>query len=432
MIVQVKRIDGSCFSVEADPQMAIEDFKSMIAVRADIPRDQQRLVYRGQLMRDGTTLSGNLIQENSIIHLIRQTIGRPGGPVSQSSASPGTLASSALNLASFQQHLMSNPDTMQQMLNSPAMQALLGNPDVMRSIINMNPQMKNLMESNPEIASLLNDPDFLSRSMEAVRNPSIMREMMRNTDRAMGNIESIPGGFQALQKMYSEIQEPLWQATSGGHSSATSAAPVNYSNQSTLGPNNQPLPNPWGAGGPGGLGGAAPAGSAIPANFPFGALPASSLASPPFDPSAMAAMLQDPNMQQLMASMFKPPTAQPSSQATAQPNSQAATPFANPNFIGSLFDPSLMTAMGALQSSLPSLPGGSQPGNFSGAFSDFTSAMTANPEVRFRSQLHALRGMGFTDVSANIRALQSSNGNVNRAIDILIGDAQRTIPDNNK
>ena len=42
------------------------------------------------------------------------------------------------------------------------------------------------------------------------------------------------------------------------------------------------------------------------------------------------------------------------------------------------------------------------------------------PGQRFRQQLQSLDDMGFTDRSANIRALSSAHGNVNRAIEILL------------
>lgn len=42
------------------------------------------------------------------------------------------------------------------------------------------------------------------------------------------------------------------------------------------------------------------------------------------------------------------------------------------------------------------------------------------PGERFRHQLDSLNGMGFTDRSANIRALVSAHGNVNRAVEILL------------
>lgn len=122
------------------------------------------------------------------------------------------LASLSPPLGDFQNHLLQNPDVMEQMMSSPYMQSLLSNPETMRSLMGMNPQMQQLLEQNPELNSLMNDPEFLQQSMEAMRNPAVMREMMRNTDRAMSNIESLPGGSAALHKLYNEVQAPLFDA----------------------------------------------------------------------------------------------------------------------------------------------------------------------------------------------------------------------------
>ena len=52
-----------------------------------------------------------------------------------------------------------------------------------------------LMERNPEINHMLNNPDILRQTMEIARNPAMMQELMRNQDRAMSNLESIPGNL---------------------------------------------------------------------------------------------------------------------------------------------------------------------------------------------------------------------------------------------
>ena len=43
-----------------------------------------------------------------------------------------------------------------------------------------------------------------------------------------------------------------------------------------------------------------------------------------------------------------------------------------------------------------------------------------SPAERYAVQLEALRNMGFDDESANIRALQQTNGNINMAVERLI------------
>ena len=98
-----------------------------------------------------------------------------------------------------------------------------------------------LMERNPEFAQLMNNPQLLRETLQASANPvrapdqlcvgysgslllcygdsfirrqlfccsgvqSLMREQMRNADRAMSNIESHPEGFNMLRRMYENIQ----------------------------------------------------------------------------------------------------------------------------------------------------------------------------------------------------------------------------------
>merc|ERR1719238_474085 len=106
-----------------------------------------------------------------------------------------------------------------------------------------NPQMREVMETNPELAHALNDPAVLRQSLEMARNPQLMREMMRNTDRAMSNIEAHPEGFNMLRRLYTNVQQPLSQLGQPGASSddTPDAAPT----ASPTTPNTDALPNPW-------------------------------------------------------------------------------------------------------------------------------------------------------------------------------------------
>lgn len=38
------------------------------------------------------------------------------------------------------------------------------------------------------------------------RVQNLMREYMRNNDRALSNIEALPGGFNALRQLYENVQ----------------------------------------------------------------------------------------------------------------------------------------------------------------------------------------------------------------------------------
>ncbi len=74
-------------------------------------------------------------------------------------------------------------------------------------------------QRNPELNQMLSNPEVLRQSMEIASNPAMMQEMMRSYDRAVLNMESIPGGSSHLQRIYRDIQEPMMNAMQGGDSS---------------------------------------------------------------------------------------------------------------------------------------------------------------------------------------------------------------------
>merc|ERR1719487_1400431 len=93
-------------------------------------------------------------------------------------------------------------------------QQMMSNPEMMRSMIRMNPQLNQMMEQRPEIARILEDPEVLQQSMQMMRNPSLMREMQRNADRAIGQLDVMPGGHNALVRAHQDIADPLMNALS--------------------------------------------------------------------------------------------------------------------------------------------------------------------------------------------------------------------------
>merc|ERR1719310_2461960 len=116
----------------------------------------------------------------------------------------------------------------------------------MRAMVRMNPQLNQLMEQRPEIARMLEDPDVLQQSMEMMRNPALMREMTRSADRALGNLDVMPGGHNALVRAHEQFADPIFAALSGSSGEAIAANAQAYAEQAEGAPNNEALPNPWG------------------------------------------------------------------------------------------------------------------------------------------------------------------------------------------
>lgn len=278
-------------------------FKEAISKRFKSQIDQLVLIFAGKILKDQDTLMQHGIHDGLTVHLVIKIQNRPQGRsnTQQPSTTAGTstttttttttttarasttgprsnptptvtnsnpfasgtlggLASlSSLGLSSttftelqnhMQHQLMSTPEMMIQIMENPFVQSMLSNPDLMRQLIMANPQMQQLIQRNPEISHLLNNPDIMRQTLEIARNPAMMQEMMRNQDLALSNLESLPGGYNALRRMYTDIQEPMLNAAQeqfGGNPFATvgSSSSSGEGTQPSRTENRDPLPNPW-------------------------------------------------------------------------------------------------------------------------------------------------------------------------------------------
>lgn len=160
--------------------------------------------------------------------------------------------------------------------------------------------------------------------MEMMRNPNAMREAMRSQDLAMSQIENHPEGFNALRRMYEDIQEPMMQAQAQAAAQADTnswgvrtPAINSASSSSSAVPNSSALPNPWGrpasnpaAAAPFGSTGGFPGMLGMPGPMPgmnpglgqgLGGLP------PGMDVNQLNTMMQNPMMQQMMQQMMSDP-----------------------------------------------------------------------------------------------------------------------------
>ncbi|CAL8068337.1 unnamed protein product [Calicophoron daubneyi] len=154
----------------------------------------------------------------------------------------------------LQNQVLQNPELLRNMLENPMVQSLMSNPDVIQSLFQANPQMRELMERNPEVGQMLRNPELLRQSMEIARNPAMMQEMVRNYDRALSNLEAVPGGMSHLQRIFRDIQEPLMDAAAnmgvGGENTQSSTTAANpfadlAGGARQAAPTDEPMPNPW-------------------------------------------------------------------------------------------------------------------------------------------------------------------------------------------
>jgi ubiquilin len=452
--VTVRLPDATLIHLDVDLNTRVEDFRTILAPKSGIKRHKQRLVFAGRLMQDGRTLESYGIERNCTVHLLHTEKAADGGP-----AGPG--ASAELNgldismipshLGTVQRHVLSNPDILQQMLESPAMQSLLNDHDFLRSLLKMDPRHIKLLEGCPELQDMLSDQEFMSQATESLRNPVHVRDVLRSTDRSMAQLDSLAGGsFDVLRQMCEDIERPKIDEPEV-NPALTKKLPPPPPQDGEAGANGEPDEE-------------------LPAEG------ASTLPAPPewlgtFDTNAMASMMQDQNMQHLLSQLVQTMNGP---MAKIHPDD----PFLDSGFIGQMFHSQTIDSMTKLQLAVEQLsmtadaggaaaaakdespspkakaePGGlrakraaatakaaageaeppadspfvlsglnpkSPAANFKEAFALYLAAEQESPEVRYKGQLQSMSNMGFIDKEACIQALHNCDGNMNRAVEELI------------
>ncbi|CAH1998657.1 unnamed protein product [Acanthoscelides obtectus] len=272
-------------SFEISENAVIKDFKEIIRKKFNADPEQLCLIFAGKILKDNDTLKQHNIQDGFTIHLVIRNSQRSGESSQsrpQETPSPsqtsfnlgglgglgnlGSLGSlgnlgslgSLGNLGSLTNLMNLGTSTDGDSSNSDQywislVQRLTSDPEVtenMRQLITRNPQMQELMERNPEITHMLNNGELLRQTLALARNPAMLQEIMRSHDRAMSNLESIPGGYNALQRMYRDIQEPMLNATDSlvQNPFASLADSTSATNPQQGRENTEPLPNPWSGG----------------------------------------------------------------------------------------------------------------------------------------------------------------------------------------
>lgn len=248
------------------------------------------------------------------------------------------------------------------------------------SILTLSLQMQGVLERNPEIGHVLNNPQLMRQAMEIARNPALMQEMMRNQDVALRNIESLPGGYSALRRLYSEVQEPLINAAQeslqpgqgqdanpfAGLFPPTSQTGQQGANRVPSVPagteNTNPLPNPW-----------APPPTSTSTNT-------SSTPAPPAPGQgpSLQGLFQSPGLQHLMRQMQENPQLLQNAMQMPQMQEMMNQFSTNPELMNLLVSSNPLLAndpnlAGQVRSQLPTIMNQMQN-------PEFQSAMT-NPEV---------------------------------------------------
>eukprot|EP01026_Neomeris_dumetosa_P007652 TRINITY_DN12375_c0_g4_i1.p1 TRINITY_DN12375_c0_g4~~TRINITY_DN12375_c0_g4_i1.p1 ORF type:complete len:449 (-),score=57.37 TRINITY_DN12375_c0_g4_i1:275-1621(-) len=432
---------GAKYSVNLDDSSTVAQLKEQLVTPSSISVADQRLIFKGQILKDDKTLVSYGIEDHNVCHLVKgRSQATSSNPTSASSTQPAT---SAPRSTTQQPPTTSAPSPeewggLSNMAGNPLFQGLMNNPDSMRQMMETNPTIRDLIDRNPELAQVLNNPELLRQSMQLAQNPSLMQEHMRAQDRAISNIESFPEGFNALRRLYENVQEPLMSATQQQQSDSTGQQNGSQQGQNRDvppptpgGPNAAPLPNPWGAQQPSGT-----------TNNPGGGLGGLGVGGADMDANAILEMLNNPAMQSVVQSITSNPemmqqmmSSNPALRQMLGNNPMMRDMLNDPEAIRSMFDPQNLQAMLQLQQAMQSVQntplgralmqgqqGGAGMSDLASLFGSMGGGVppVQDPETVYATQLQQLQDMGFLDRAANIRALQATGGNVNAAVERLL------------
>lgn len=336
------------------------------------------------------------------------------------------------------------------------MEQAMQDPEVLRpmmQVMEQNPQIQQLMNANPELRQAMQDPENISRALRASRDPNLMREQMAATDRTLANIESHPEGFNALRRMYENVEVPLQNAIQNSQNSEAAAnngaaADANpfaslFGAASSSGNSDAPLPNPWAAANAGTAGAST---SQAQQQNPFAGLGGSggfgglNIGGGMPDEATMRRQMEAIQNNPALMQMFSQTMSQIASDPNALENLRRSNPefdamlrqqpqlaeqMRNPEFLRALGDPQTLQAMQHLQRVMGgSAVGGGLGGSpFGGIGAPPSVTPPADPETAYAAQISQLNDMGFFDPAENVRALVATNGNVSAAIERLLNGA---------
>ncbi|KAL8191443.1 UNVERIFIED_CONTAM: hypothetical protein K2H54_073740 [Gekko kuhli] len=164
------------------------------------------------------------------------------------------LGLNAADLSDFVSEAQDQDMTPQEMISEvmqhPVMQNIFREMEQVRQMMLSVLQLWQLAEQNPEISHILRNLDFPREMIDRATSLAVMDEIIRNHDRALSNLESIPGGYSALQQLYNDIEAPMLNAVQAQFQGNSFGPPENKPPSGGATPlarteNREPLPNPW-------------------------------------------------------------------------------------------------------------------------------------------------------------------------------------------
>ncbi|KAF1988599.1 hypothetical protein K402DRAFT_391820 [Aulographum hederae CBS 113979] len=480
----VKGASDAKYVLTLPSSTTIADVKTKLASpdHSSLPAERQRLIFSGRILKDHDTLEGAKVKDGHTIHLVKMADSNArqnsansgsssvGGGGSGSAASPtpqlpnmatGT-GNNPLAALTGARHAgfhglpsadtfgpdggmgANNPDEMLRQLENPMflsqMNEAMQNPDVQRMILDSP-----MMRQNPQMRAFIQDPNF----RQMMFNPEVIRATL-NMQRSMGGMGGGNSAFPAPG-----VTDTTPEGQTPGQNPTNQQTPANpFGN----------MPNLFGGGAGAGAGAANPFAALLGGQQPnfanaFGTPAAGSTPTSPPPTTAQGTTPQGSEPRSPSAGQDGQTQPNPFANMFGGLGGQGAqgNPFAemanemqrNPERMRQMME--MLGGAGGAGGGMGTSPFGGLGGAGAGAgagsgapnpnaMADLLAALgggaggaggfggappqpedTRPPEERYAEQLRQLNEMGFYEFERNVQALRRSGGNVQGAVEFLIG-----------
>ncbi|GJT77899.1 ubiquitin domain-containing protein DSK2a-like protein [Tanacetum coccineum] len=167
IMINIISSDRYMYSVRSSVRSKVGEFKDLLAQISRISSKYQRLLYRGEILKDDRTLDSYGLQAHHTIHFeiflpFAGTITIP----------PSNTTTGGLGFQGLDRPTGGMPDSCQ--LLSLMMQTLLSRPLIMDHIVGQNPQLQSIFDSNPQLRDMIQDPEVVRQ----LTSPQMMQQLM--------------------------------------------------------------------------------------------------------------------------------------------------------------------------------------------------------------------------------------------------------------
>lgn len=247
---------GTQFNISVPKNLTVKDLKDRISEPSNVPSSQQRLIYKGRILKDNDSLDDMKVENGHTMHLVKSGVQTDNQktqktlnqapdsnfssgntqstnnntnsiPSSQNNVNIGANQSANDPIAAMM-NMLNNPDLglqaqnlrnipqngyngfggipngnnfgnipdLSSLMNSPIFQQsineLANNPQLVRNILHSNPMFAQLSANNPMLDQMLNNPEM----MRMMLNPQMIQSVLSSNNAA--NSTANPNPFSSL------------------------------------------------------------------------------------------------------------------------------------------------------------------------------------------------------------------------------------------